>query len=109
MKLFRKMIYYKIKKFSKKSKMELNLTSHLKYKLENSSSFDVSKVASLECADCKSTTNRLQNETYIFNFLTAKTIYIVPKTMFIFKWRYRCLCNCQFQDNFTVNNFTIIK
>ena len=47
MKLFRKMIYYKIKKFSRKSKMELNLTSHLKYKLENSSSFDVSKVASL--------------------------------------------------------------
>ena len=43
------------------SMMDLNLARQLKYKLANSSSFNASKVASLQCTDNKSTTNRLHH------------------------------------------------
>ena len=41
--------------------MELNLAWQLKYKLANWGSFDVSKVASLQCTDYKSDKNRLHH------------------------------------------------
>ena len=60
--MFRKMINYEsLKRFQKKSIMELNLAWQLKYKLANWGSFDVSKVASLQCTDYKSDKNRLHH------------------------------------------------
>ena len=75
------------------SMMELNLAGHLKYKLANSSSFDVSKVASLQCTDYKSITNRLHHR-----FVPKRTCFkqcILRKKSLIYQCLYRRFILCQ--------------